>query len=121
MKFSNPYTLALLKEEGKFSCVKAARTLPLISHDQLTRFLIKSDLKCCKNLNILPKNGVLIFDDTVIPKKYSKVIENCSYVYCSSENKVVFGLCFILVIYVHNYNIYILDIIIWTKGGNTKN
>lgn len=121
MKHFNPYTLALLKEEGKFSCVKAAQTLPMISHDKLTRILIKSDLKCCENLSKLPKNGVLIFDDTIIPKKYSKFIENCSYVYSSSEDKIVFGLCFILVIYVYKGNIHILDILIWRKGGKTKN
>lgn len=121
MKRLNSYRLALLSQEGKFSCVKAAQSLPLISHDHLTRLLIKSDIKCCNNLKKLPKNGVIIFDDSVIPKKYSKLIENCSYVYSSSDNKIVFGLSFILIIYVYKSEIYVLDIIIWKKGGPTKN
>lgn len=117
----NSYRLALLSQEGKFSCVKAAKSLPLVSHDFLTRLLIKSDLKCRIDFKKLPKNGDLIFDDTVIPKKYSKLIENCSYVYSSSDEKVVFGLCFILVIYVYKGKTYILDVIMWEKGGPTKN
>lgn len=121
MKQLNSYRLALLCQEGKFSCVKASKSLPLISHDHLTRLLIKSDLKCCTDYKNLPKNGNLIFDDTVIPKKYSKQIENCSYVYSSSDEKVVLGLCFILVIYVYKRKTYILDVIIWKKGGPTKN
>lgn len=117
----NSYRLALLGQEGKFNCVKGAKSLPFTSHDKLTRFLIKANLKCSTNLKKLPKKGVIIFDDTVIPKKYSKIIENCSYVYSSSDNKVVWGLCFILVIYVYKEKIDILDIIIWQKGVKTKN
>lgn len=118
---NNPYILALLSTEGKFSCVKAAQSLPLVSHDYLTRSLIKATFKPFKQIHKLPAKGVLIFDDTVISKRFSKKIEGCNYIYSPSDNKVLMGLCLVLVIYVFKDKVYVLDVIIWEKGGKTRN
>jgi hypothetical protein len=57
MKQFNPYMLALLSTEGKFSCHKSSCKLENVSHDKLTRFLSKSDLNQEIDLKSLPPNG----------------------------------------------------------------
>jgi hypothetical protein len=41
MSVLNPYSLALILNEGRFSCVKAANSLGFVSHDHPTRQLSK--------------------------------------------------------------------------------
>lgn len=115
------YRMALLCTEGKFSCLKAACKVGLISHDELTRFLGKTEQNAEIDIKNLPKGGSLIFDDTSISKIYSKNIEGVRYVWCSSLKKAIRGYTLIKIIYVHGKNIYNIADIIWDKQEGTKN
>lgn len=117
----NSYNLALLLTEGKFSCVKAATTLSLFSHDSLTRYLSKNELKYSIDIKNLPKGGLLIFDDTCISKMFSKDIEAVRFVWCSSLKKAIRGYTLIKIIYVYGNKIYNLVDIVWDKQEGTKN
>jgi hypothetical protein len=44
-----------------------------------------------------------------------------SYQYSSSDEKVLNGLCFILILWVSGKQVFVLDALIWRKGGPTKN
>lgn len=121
MKPFNSYMLALLSQEGKFSCHKVARNLDNVSHDKLTRLLLKKDQKQEIDIKSLPKGGQLIFDDTSIDKSYSQKIEGISWVWCSKINKAIKGYCFIKFIYIYKDKIYNIADIFWQKGGKTKN
>lgn len=117
----NTYRMALLCTEGKFSCLKAACKVGLMSHDELTRFLGKTEEKPDIDIKTLPKGGQLIFDDTSISKIYSQNIEGVRYVWCSSLKKAIRGYTLIKIIYVYGQEIYNLADIIWDKQEGTKN
>lgn len=121
MKLLNSYILALLSIEGKFSCCKAARNFINVSHDKLTRLLLKKDKKKEIDIKSLPKGGQLIFDDSPINKSSSKNIEGISWIWCSTLGKAIKGFCFIKFIYVYKNKIYNIADIFWKKGGKTKN
>lgn len=118
---TNDYKIALLSTEGKFSCRKSAQNLTNISHDKLTRILSKNAVNQDIDIKSLPKGGNLVFDDSSINKSYARNIEGLSWVWCSSINKAIRGLCLIKVIYVYKDKIYNLSDIIWQKGGDTRN
>jgi hypothetical protein len=121
MKLNYAYRMALLSEEGKFSCHKSACKVKNVSHDKLTRFLLNNDKAADIDIKSLPKGGRLIFDDTSINKSFSKNIEGVRYVWCSSINKAVKGYTLIKIIYVYDNTIYNLADIIWEKEKGTKN
>jgi hypothetical protein len=121
MKNINPYMMALLSTDGKFSCLKAAMLLSIYSHDQLTRFLLKEEPKQEINIKNLPKGGRLIFDDSAINKNYAKNIEGISWVWCSMLKKAIRGYSLIKIIYVYKKKIYNLYDVIWNKEEGTKN
>jgi hypothetical protein len=121
MKILHAYRMALLSTEGKFSCHKSAEKLENVSHDSLTRFLSKSGSNQDIDVQNLPQNGTLIYDDTSISKLFAKNIEGVRYVWCSSLGKAIRGYTLIKVIYVHGNKIYNLADIIWQKEMGTKN
>jgi hypothetical protein len=121
MKLINAYRMALLFEEGKFSCNKSAGNLKDTSHDKLTRFLSKNNGKEEIEIKSLPQGGHLIYDDTSINKSHSRNIEGVRFVWCSSINKAVRGYTLIKIIYVVGNKIYNLADIIWNKEEGTKN
>lgn len=101
MSALSPYSLALLLNEGSFSCVKAAQSLGFVSHDALTRSLLKRwrDPGVI-NWDALPKSGVLVVDDTVIAKPHSEHISHVVWTYDSSEGHVVRGISFLLALWI---------------------
>ena len=70
----------------------------MMSHDELTRFLGKTEQSPEIDIKTLPKGGQLIFDDTSISKMYSKNIEGVRFVWCSSLNKAIRGYTLIKII-----------------------
>lgn len=115
------YIFSLILSEGSFSLTKASRRFVLISHDALTRFLVRwlfDDFNCWEKL---PKKGYIVLDDSVSNKQYSKKIEGVSYQYSSNDEKCLNGLCFILILWVSGNQTFVLDTLIWRKGGPTKN
>jgi Transposase DDE domain len=120
MKITNTYTLALILNEGKFSSVKAAKTLGFKSHDSLTRELCKDwGLGPVTDWSSLPPDGELLIDCTTVAKPYGPYIENVNWTYDSAEGKSVLGYTIILVLWVVGESIYVLDVIY--PGGEKKN
>jgi putative transposase len=112
--------VSLLLTQGRYSAVKAADQYGFASHDQLTRALQKKGLTACCPRHLLPKDGYLVLDDTVIDKRHSKHIEGVSYCYSSSDHKVIPGLSFVLVIWVSGNKQYVVDVLHWKKGSLSK-
>lgn len=121
MKHIYTYRMALLSTEGKFSCHRSSCKLENVSHDKLTRFLSKADTNQEIDINSLPPNGTLIYDDTSISKLFAKNIEGVRYVWCSSLGKAIKGYTLIKIIYIYGNQIYNLADIIWQKEMGTKN
>lgn len=115
------YILSLILNEGDFSLVKSSRRFVSVSHDALTRFLIRWLFNDFNDWSKLPKKGYIVLDDTVMNKQHSKKIEGVSYQYASNEKKKLNGLCFVLVLWVSGNQTFVLDTLIWKKGGPTKN
>ncbi len=111
MSALNAYSLALILNEGSFSCVKAAQSLGFVSHDALTRSLLKvwrsPDVI---DWDALPKSGVLIVDDTVIAKPHSECISHVTWTYDSCESRVVRGISFLLALWVSEGRTHILSV-----------
>ena len=94
MKNLNPYTIALLLNEGNFSCVKASKTLGFVSHDALTRELQKGYgyTSVTDRGNIPKTGGTICIDTSPICKPYAPQVEGVSYVYDSTQQKSVLGI-----------------------------
>jgi hypothetical protein len=89
MERVNAYSLALILNEGSFSCFKASQLLGFVSHDQLTRQLSQEWMPSpVADWARLPKKGVLVIDDTVIAKPHSEKIDGVKWQYASSQDKV---------------------------------
>ena len=115
------YIFSLIASEGSFSLTKASRRFVSVSHDALTRFLIRWLFEDFNRWDYLPRNGYIVLDDSVLNKQHSKKIDGVSYQYSSSDEKVLNGLCFILILWVSGNQVFVLDALIWRKGGPTKN
>ena len=107
-------TLALLLTEGRFSCVKAAQSLGLFSHDQLTRELAKEVVYTAilTPLEALPKAGELSVDDTVVAKPHANDIEGLEYTYSSSDDKVLLGLSVFLAVWRAGGKLYLVQVVL---------
>ena len=105
-------SLSILLTEGAFSCVKASRSIGLFSHDQLTRDLSKqvAYTAILTPFSSLPKTGDLSVDDTVIAKPHAAEIEGLSYVYSSSDEKVVFGMNVFLAVWRSQGKLYLVQV-----------
>jgi hypothetical protein len=111
MPILNDYSLALILTEGTFSCVKAANTLGFVSHDHLTRALAKTfSYTSVVDWGQLPKRGMLVVDDTVIAKPYSKAIEYVTWTYSSSDKKVLPGISCLLALWIVDGKTYVLSV-----------
>lgn len=107
----SPYSLWLILTEGDFSCVKASRTLGFISHDALTRQLNKIfNYSTVIDWDKLPKQGILIADDTVIAKPHSEAIENVLWTYDSAQGKVTPGISLFLALWEVDGTIYPISV-----------
>ena len=72
MKIKEAYSVALLKEEGRFNCRNAIRHLENISHAPLSRWLAKPETAMVWDWSELPEEGYWVIDDCVIAKRHSK-------------------------------------------------
>lgn len=102
------YVAGLLRVVHNANCVRLGNVLG-VSHDYLSRVLKTSGgcvfaLVSTVVLKTLEKfrDGVLIIDDTTINKSFAKVIEGCSWLWSSNDERVVFG--------------YQVVVLIWSNG-----
>jgi hypothetical protein len=119
MERVNAYSLALILNEGSFSCVKASQSLGFVSHDQLTRQLSQEWMPSpVADWSLLPKTGVLVIDDTVIAKPHSEKIEGVKWQYASSQDKVLPGINLLLAAWItEGSRVHILEIF-FPRDGN---
>jgi transposase len=109
----SPYTIALLLNEGKFSSVKASKTIGFISHDALTRQLCKNwEYAVVSDWSTLPPGGDIVLDDTTIAKRYAKRIANVHWVYDSSEERSLPGYKLLLMLWVTPQSTSILRVVL---------
>lgn len=110
------YSMAMVLQRGKFCCHNAAPMLNSTSHDHLSRFLSKTTPISSPYWKNLPSTGYLVIDDCVIDKRHSPQIEGVVFVYSSSDNKTLPGLCFVLLLWVSGKQSFVLDVIVCRKA-----
>jgi putative transposase len=122
MQNNNPYTLALLATESHFSATKAARVLKTVSHDHLTRSLLKGSPTASLDLATLPP-GYLLVDDTILDKSHCQVIEGVSKLYSANDKKFVKGYCWLVFLWVEEKTgrETVLYSHLWDPNGPGKN
>lgn len=103
------YVTGLLRVVHNGNCVRLSQSVG-VSHDYLSRVLKKSDecvfaLVSKLVLKTLGKfsGGVIIIDDTTISKIFARVIEGCSWLWSSNDERIVFG--------------YQVVVLIWSNGA----
>ena len=96
------YIAALLLVERGAACTRAARALPEVSHDRLTRLLgersLPALLMACLRAVARPLGAaVWIIDDVIVPKPASRTLAWAKGLWCPAERR-----------YVHAINIVVL-------------
>jgi hypothetical protein len=99
MRFSKlDYCQYLLSRQKNFTQTHLAEHLQEFSHDTINRYLSGEKLtptllwENVKEQLIPQTNGYLIFDDTVLAKRYSRSIELVRRQYSGNEHRVIRGL-----------------------------
>src|SRR5918992_344426 len=119
------YLTALLYYRTSATCVAFAEALQTVSHDRLTR-LLQADwsgqtlLELAFRTLFVVERGYLIIDDTVIPKPFATAIEGLAWVYSSQEQRAVYGLSLVLLIWTDGTVRIPLGRRLWHKGGASK-
>jgi putative transposase len=119
------YLTALLYYRTSSSCVALAEALETVSHDRLTR-LLQGDWSghtllevACRTLFVWER-GLLIIDDTVIPKPFATAIDGLAWVFSSQERRPICGLSLVLLIWTDGTLRVPLGLRLWHKGGPSK-
>lgn len=108
MKFTKlDYCQYLLSSQTNYTLTNLAEHLKQISHDKINRYLRNEKLtprllwENVKDLIEQHLNAYLVFDDTVIDKRYASLIELSRYQYSGNEHGVIRGIGLISCIYVN--------------------
>jgi len=124
------YCQYLLSSQINYTLTNLADHLEAISHDQINRYLRREKLtprllwENVKPLIITQSNAYIIFDDTVLDKRYSEDIELTRRQYSGNEHRVIRGIGLVSCVYVNpdtgqfwviDYRIYDPD-----KDGKSK-
>lgn len=118
------YVKGLLSVAESATCTALARVLGNRSHDSLTRILNDSRLEWQTLLSSLVlrivgklSDGWLIIDDTVIPKRFAKVVENIAWVFSSKDKRSVLGLNIVVLCWSNGTLTLPLAFKVWGKDG----
>ena len=102
------YVTGLLVRVHNANCVRLAASVG-VSHDHLSRVLKTKDGRVSTHVSTLIlktlgkfSGGSLIIDDTTITKIFARVIEGCSWLWSSNDERVVFG--------------YQVVVLLWSNG-----
>ena len=103
------YVTGLLIRVHNANCVRLAASVG-VSHDHLSRVLKTSDGRVFSHVSTLISrtlgkfsDGSLVIDDTTISKIFARVIEGCSWLWSSNDERVVFG--------------YQVVVLLWSNGS----
>lgn len=124
------YCQYLLSSQTNFTVTNLAEHLQQFSHDTINRYLSNEKLtprllwENVKPLICPDAEGYLIFDDTVLDKRYSEAIELVRRQYSGSEHRVIPGIGLISCLYVNptTMQFWVIDYRIYNPDGdgNTK-
>ena len=131
MKFTKlDYCQYLLSSQINYTITNLAEHLNQISHDKINRYLKNEKLtphilwENVKDSIEIDENAYLIFDDTVIDKRYSSEIELTRWQYSGNEHGVVRGIGLISFIYANERvkKFWVIDYRIYNPldDGKTK-
>jgi hypothetical protein len=102
------YVTGLLVRVHNANCVRLAASVRA-SHDHLSRVLKTPDGRVFSHVSTLISRtlgkfseGSLVIDDTTISKIFARVIEGCSWLWSSNDERVVFG--------------YQVVVLLWSNG-----
>ena len=101
------YCQYLLSSPINYTVTNLAAHLEGISHDRINRYLRREKLTprlLWDNVKLLlqpSKNGYVLFDDTVLDKRYSTSIELARRQYSGNEHRVIQGIGLISCVYVN--------------------
>ena len=111
MKFTKlNYCQYLLSSQINYILTNLAKHLEVISHDKINRYLKNDKLTPSllwdnvKELIEREETAYLIFDDTVIDKRYSEEIELTRWQYSGNEHGVIRGIGLISCIYSNSHS-----------------
>lgn len=129
MKFSKlDYCQYLLSSQINYTLTNLADHLEAISHDQINRYLRREKLtprllwENVLDLIESHESGYIIFDDTILDKRYSEEIELTRKQYSGNEHRVVRGIGLVNCVYVNpeTGQFWVIDYRLYDPDGDGK-
>ena len=129
MRFSKlDYCQYLLSSQINYTLTNLAEHLQTVSHDQINRYLRREKLTPrllwdnVKSMIQVEEKGYIIFDDTVLDKRYSEEIELTRRQYSGNEHRVVRGIGLVNCVYVNSISgqFWVIDYRIYDPDGDGK-
>lgn len=119
------YLMALLYFTNITTCSAIADAFDSASHDRVTRMLHgpwsgQTLLDLALRMLFAVAGGYLIVDDTVVEKPYARLLSEAAWVWSSKQNKVVFGVSVVLLVWTDGQVRIPLAFRCWHKGGRSK-
>jgi len=120
------YCQYLLSSQTKFTLTHLAEHLQQFSHDAINRYLSGEKLtprllwENVKPLIVPEPAGYLIFDDTVLDKRFSQSIELVRRQYSGNEHRVIRGIGLISCLYVNSNTgqFWVIDYRLYNPDGD---
>lgn len=127
MKFTKlDYCQYLLSSQINYTLTNLANHLETVSHDRINRYLIREKLtprflwEQVKPLILVHENAYVIFDDTVLDKRYAEDIQLTRRQYSGNEHGVVRGIGLVNCVYVNPVagQFWVIDYRIYDPDGD---
>lgn len=122
------YCQYLLSSQINYTLTNLAEHLQTVSHDQINRYLRREKLTPrllwdnVKSVIQTHEKGYIIFDDTVLDKRYSEKIELTRRQYSGNEHRVIKGIGLVTCVYVNPISgqFWVIDYRIYDPSGDGK-
>lgn len=129
MRFTKlDYCQYLLSSQINYTLTNLADHLQTVSHDRINRYLRQEKLTPrllwdnVKTVIQSDENSYIIFDDTVLDKRYAKEIELTRRQYSGNEHRVIKGIGLVSCVYVNPISgqFWVIDYRIYDPDGDGK-
>jgi hypothetical protein len=129
MRFTKlDYCQYLLSSQINYTLTNLAEHLQRVSHDQINRYLRREKLTprlLWDNVKAMiqsDENSAIIFDDTVLDKRYAEEIELTRRQYSGNEHRVIRGIGLVSCVYVNPISgqFWVIDYRIYDPDGDGK-
>ncbi len=122
------YCQYLLSSQINYTLTNLAAQLGNFSHDTINRYLRNEKITPCllwdnvQHVIQRHENAYLIFDDTVLDKKYAKKIELTKRHYSGNEHRVIRGIGLVSCVYVNpeTGQFWVIDYRVYDPDGDGK-